>query len=393
MKEKKLNILFISGWYPNRVLPTLGNFVQKHAEAVALNSNVTVLNVWPDKNCINDIEFTESNINNVYTINVYYKKVRNKIPVFSQIQKFFRIKNAYRMGVEIVNNRYSHIDIIHHNILYPSGIVTLVLHKTKKIPFIVTEHSTAYLKSKNIKIGGIEKFLSKKICASAGFITPVSEDLKKAMINHGYNGNYEIIYNVVDTKLFYPGETKQKKERTRFLHISTLDDSHKNISGILNAIAELSNVTKDFTFLFAGDGDINPHIEKAKKLGIYNTFAFFEGTKTTSEIADLMRKSDSFVMFSNYENLPVVIIEALACGLPIVSSDVGGIHEHVNENRGILVHPKDEKALANALDQTMTKIHNAGYNAKELSAYANQNFSYEKVSEKFHLLYERILNK
>jgi glycosyltransferase involved in cell wall biosynthesis len=392
VKKKRLNILFISGWYPNRVIPTLGNFVQKHAEAVALKSNVIVLNVWPDKNCTANYEITESNINNVYAINIYYKKVLHNIPIFSQIQKFIRIQKAYKKGLEIVHNYSSHIDLIHHNILYPSGIATLMLSRIKKIPFIVTEHSTAYLSSKKLQIGRIEKYISKRICANAVYITPVSIDLKNAMISHGYKGNYEIIYNVVDTKLFYPGDMNVRTEKIRFLHISTLDDAHKNISGILNAIAALSNTTKDFEFFFAGDGDLIPHVEKAKKLGIYNSLVFFEGTKTTSEIAELMRRSDCFVMFSNFENLPVVIVEALASGLPVVSSRVGGIHEHIDESRGILVDAKNEVALTKALCEIMSKIKNDNYNSKLLSAYAEKNFSYERVCEQFHLLYDRILN-
>jgi glycosyltransferase involved in cell wall biosynthesis len=392
VEKKKLNILFISGWYPNRVIPTLGNFVQKHAEAVALRSNVIVLNVWPDKECVTDYEIIESTINRVYTINIYYKKVSHSIPLLSQIQKFFRIQKGYKKGSEIVNNYFSHIDIIHHNILYPSGIVALLLSRIKKIPFLVTEHSTAYLSSKRLQIGRIEKYISKKICSNAAFITPVSIDLKNAMINHGYKGNYEIIYNVVDTKLFHPTDMNVGTEKIRFLHISTLDDAQKNISGILNAIAGLSNTTKNFEFLFTGDGDITPHVEKAKKLGIYNSLVFFEGTKTTSEIAGLMRRSDCFVMFSNYENLPVVIVEALASGLPVVSSRVGGIHEHIDESRGILVDAKNEAGLTKALKEIMSKIKNDDYNSRQLAAYADKNFSYEKVSEQFHILYDRILN-
>ena len=87
MTKKNFNILFLSSWYPNRVLPTLGNFVQKHAEAVALHSNVIALFVCSDINCKKKIEITESTINNVLTINVYYKKINNTIPVISKLLK------------------------------------------------------------------------------------------------------------------------------------------------------------------------------------------------------------------------------------------------------------------------------------------------------------------
>ena len=388
---QKRNILFLSGWYPNRVLPTLGNFVQKHAEAVALHSNVAALHVCADASCVQDFEVTETTVNNVFTVNVYYRKVRHGIPLLSQAQKLRRNLKAWSIGLQHVTKKLGHIDLVHHNILYPSGMIALDLKRKKRIPYIVTEHSTAYLPSKNRSMGFIESMLSKRIARNASFITPVSGDLKKAMLQQGLAGNYEVVYNVVDTKLFSPSKTKTGNARIRFLHISTLDDAHKNISGMLRAVAALSKRHTGFQCHFIGDGDTAPHIATAKQLGIYNSFAFFEGTKTTQEIAALMAEADAFLLFSNYENLPVVIIEALASGLPVLSSDVGGIHEHITPGRGILVEAKNEKALEQGMEQLMANIHAGRYDAAALAAYAEEHFSYEKVSATFHHLYQQVL--
>ncbi|HEX8515908.1 MAG TPA: glycosyltransferase [Bacteroidia bacterium] len=393
MKEQKLKILFLSGWYPNRVLPTLGNFVQKHAEAVALNSEVTALNVWPDATCKGLFEITEQRINNVLTINVYYKKVNSRIPLISSFQKLSRLKKAYTIGIRAAFERSGQPDIVHHNILYPSGFAAWCINKEYKVPYIICEHSTAYLPSKNIHRSLNERMLSGIIAKSASFICPVSVDLRNAMISKGIRGNYQVVYNVVDTKVFYPPAERPSTGKTRFLHISTLDDSHKNISGMLRAIAELSNLRNDFECVFAGDGDTAPHVELAAALGIYNTFVFFEGTKTTVKVAEMMRKSDCFLMFSNYENLPVVIIEAFASGLPVISSRAGGIHEHLSHDKGILVDVKDEKALTAAMDKMITGIKGGIFSRKTLADYAGENFSYEKVSERFHQLYHRTLEK
>lgn len=389
--EKKLNILFLSGWYPNRVLPTLGNFVQKHAEAVALHSNVIALSVCSDANCKQPFEITESIINNVYTINVYYKKVQHRIPGVSQAQKMMRMFKGYKKGLEIVYKKFAKIDLVHHNILYPSGMIARYLKQKKNIPYIVTEHSTAYLPSKNIRMGWPEKMRSKKIARDAGFITPVSRDLQDAMQQLGFRGNYEVVYNVVDTRLFHPKENKISVSKIKFLHISTLDDAHKNISGMLRAAAALAQQRNDVEFHFAGDGDTAPHIQTAKELNIYNTVAFFSGTRTTSEVAELMRSSGCFIMFSNYENMPVVISEALASGIPVVSSNVGGIREHIDPARGILVEAKNEQQLVAAFDQMADALQQNKYDPQQLSAYATNHFSYEKVSDKFHELYHRTL--
>ena len=389
--KNKLNVLFLSSWYPNRLLPTLGNFVQKHAEAVAVRANVVALFVCSDSNNTQKYEVVESTLNNVFTINVYYKKVNHSFPLISQIQKANRYFNAHLIGFKIAKQKLKQIDIVHHNILYPAGIFALYLKKFKSIPYIITENWTGYLPSKNTYRGWLETMLSKKIARNASYITPVSKDLQDAMKSHGFNTNYEIIYNVTDTKLFHPLIENKTPEKVKIVHISTLDDPHKNISGMLRVCEKLSKQRTDFEIWFIGDGDTKPHIKTAKDLNIHNTFAFFDGTKTTSEVAEIMRKSHCFLLFSNYENLPCVMVEALASGIPIVSSTAGGIPEHITENLGLLVKPLDETALLNALNTAIENIKAGKYNSAELSNYAIDNFSYEKVGEKFVALYERIL--
>ena len=393
MTNKKLNILFLSSWYPNRVLPTLGNFVQKHAEAVALRNNVSALFVCSDSNCKSRYEITENTINNVHTVNVYYKKVEHSFPIISQLQKANRYFKAHKKGLQLIYSKMSSIDLVHHNILYPAGIIALRLKKKKGIPYIITENWTGYLPSKKMTFGWFQKMMSKRIARNASFITPVSKDLRDAMIHLGFDTNYEIIYNVTDTKLFYPLSAKAsaKAGKIKIVHISTLDDAHKNISGMLRVAEKLSKQRTDFEIWFIGDGDAAPHIKTARALNIFNTFAFFDGTKTTAEVAEIMRTADCFLLFSNYENLPCVMVEALASGIPVVSSTAGGIPEHITEELGLLVKPLDEEALLLSLNKTIDNIKAGKYDPEKLSNYAKDNFSYEKVGEKFTALYNKIL--
>lgn len=389
MKEKKLTVLFLSSWYPNRVMPTLGNFVQKHAEAVALHSDVIALFVCSDAGCTQTFEIVESNINKVYTINVYYKKVNHAIPFISQLQKLLRYIRAYKKGLLAVEKKAGRVDIVHHNILYPSGIIAWYLKKTKNIPYVISEHWTGYLANKKTKIGFWQKWISKIIARNASAILPVSNDLKNAMQASGLPGNYTVVYNVADNQLFYPLLNKASGRKIRFLHISTLDDAHKNISGMLEAVASLFAQRKDFEFWFVGDGDTTPHIETAARLNIYNSAAFFDGTKTTHEVAELMRNADCFVLFSNYENLPCVLIEAMASGIPVISSTVGGIPEHITADYGILLPPGNKQELVSALNGMIDAIRQEKYSAEHLNDYAKANFSYESVSRNLHFIYQK----
>jgi glycosyltransferase involved in cell wall biosynthesis len=104
-----------------------------------------------------------------------------------------------------------------------------------------------------------------------------------------------------------------------------------------------------------------------------------------------MRNADCFLLFSNYENLPCVMVEALASGIPVVSSTAGGIPEHITDKLGFLVKPLDEDGLLIALQQAVGKIKAGSYDPAELNKYAVDNFSYEKIGERFFNLYHRIL--
>ncbi len=391
---KKYNILFTSSWYPSRVNPTLGNFVQKQAEAVALNANVIVLHACSDSNLSMKYDVEDSTINGIRTINVYYKKVQSKIPIVSSVIKFVRLLNAHKIGLKIIEETWSKIDLVHHSILYPGGIFPYYLKLKKRVPYIVSEHWTGYLPSKKNKINRKELFISKLIIKKANRIITVSEDLRKAMLNLGFKNSYSIIYNVVNTNVFKPvANESSSRRKIKFLHISHLDDDHKNISGILKTIKRLSATNSDFEFWIVGDGDLKNHISFAEKLGILNTFVFFDGTKTTEEIAALMSSADCFVLFSNYENLPLVIIEALACGVPVISTDVGGIAEHLNEAMGILIPARNEDALLNAMLAMKKNLADNKYNKDKLVHYAVENFSYENVSRKFLECYTAIIEQ
>jgi glycosyltransferase involved in cell wall biosynthesis len=271
--------------------------------------------------------------------------------------------------------------------LYPAGLIALMWNGVFSIPYLITEHSTEY----HLRRTGnpFVNWLKKQIAKNASVITPVSHNLAQAMQAKGLKGKYEVINNVVNTSVFYPPAQKSHSKIV-FLHISTMDDRQKNISGLLRTIAKLSAIETGFELQLIGDEEYRHHMEYAQTLGILNKTVFFHGTRTLNEIADSMRSSDCFVMFSNYENFPCVIAEAMTCGLPVISTNAGGIGEHINAERGLLVEAKNEDTLLKAFVEMIADIKSGKYNAESISSYAQQQFSYEQVASKFHSIYERI---
>ena len=386
-KATKPNILFISSWYPNKFEPTNGNFIERHAQAAAKKTNVSALHVLAHPS-ITKTTIDIQTINGIYTVYVYYPK-KKTIPFIGKFFDLIKKIKAYKTGYKQILKHTGKPDIIHSNITYPNSIFAWYMKKTQGIPYLITENWTIYLPVNRHRLTFSIKYISKIIANNADYITPVSEDLEKAMKSLGFKSKYKIVPNVVNTGLFTPKNPNNAKKQ--ILHVSTLKDDHKNVSGILETIKELSTERKDFTLKIVGDGDLQPHIEYARKLGLPESLVTFEGEKTIEEIAKLMQQSDLFLLFSNYENLPCVIIEAISSGIPVVSSDVGGISEMLDDETGILVPPKDKNSLKNALNRVLDNINR--YNRDKMHQKAVNRYSEEVIGQTFLDIYNEILNR
>jgi len=387
LTEKRLNILFLASWYPNKVFPKNGNFVQKHAQAVSQHCNVAVLHIIANTQDQKfEVETTDNN--GVLEVIVYYKKIKGSSPIH-KYQKLKRRHEAHVLGYHKVLNTIGKIDLTHLNVTYPAGLFALYLKQRHKIPYIITEHSTAYLPSSTHQFSKIETKWIKKIGLNASIICPVSEGLADSIEQFGVNNTYEVVPNVVNTTIFKPTASKQASNKIRILHISNLKDEQKNITGILNVIKKLSDLRKDFTLTILGEGNTEHYKQKAKSLKITENVIRFESEKTTTEVAKLINSNDLFLLFSNYETFSVVIAEAWACGLPVITSKCGGLTETITKENGIQVKVGDEAELLNQLNTMLNQI--TTYNPEVISTQFGNKFSYETVGNTFLTIYKRTL--
>jgi L-malate glycosyltransferase len=391
LKPGNLKVLFLSSWFPTRILPTNGNFVEKHAESVALFCQVAILHVCLDINLRDKVyDVNRDTSNGIFKVIIYFKKPGCKFPPIAATTKAFRYLRGYFMGYKMILENFGKPDIVHCNVIYPVGIFALLFKWMFHLPYIITEHWTGYTDEGYIKPGVIRRFTSKMIVKNSSRITPVTKHLQNSLIKRGLNGIFEVVPNVTDISLFHPGSSLLR-ERKRLIHISDLGSLHKNSLGLLRVISKLAATRNDFELHIISDGDQALAIETAKKSGIFNTFVFFHGQKTTSEVAAMLIESDMLVMFSNFENFPCVIVEAMACGLPVISTNVGGIAEHVTSDKGILVKAGDEEGMKNAIDFALDHLPEFDKNA--LAAYASDHFSYETIGRRFTGIYEEVLNE
>ena len=162
--DKRYNVLFLSGWYPNRTYPTMGIFIRRYALAVSAFDNVAALYICSDPSLTDrNYELVESMDENVLTVNVYYKKVRSGVPLFSSLLKLFRYQRAYRKGWDQINKKFGRPDIVHAHIVFPVGMVAWLLRRIKSIPYLITENWSGYLPSDGSYQGFLKTNLTKLI--------------------------------------------------------------------------------------------------------------------------------------------------------------------------------------------------------------------------------------
>ena len=369
--NKKLHILFLCGWYPSRILPTNGDFIQRHAEAVAIKHKVSILHIITDENLATKKEIEFAKINNVETYIGYVKKTKNP---------FLKWKRYVSMFKELIT-KIEDFQVIHVNTLYPFGWFAWYLNLTKKIPYIISEHWTGYHFPQSKNISFFQKMGSKIIVKNASFVCPVADNLTTSMQQLGFKGNYYKVPNVVDTELFVP--SKNSSTTFTIIHISSLFDAHKNIYGMLEVAKKLEDKIGNFTWKFIGGTEDN-FKNQLKILNFRKAKIEFINHIPQKELVNHLQSASVFVLFSNYENLPCVILEAFSCGIPVISANVGGIAEYFPNDFGKLIPPKNKEQF---LENLLYFSKKPPINKNKMHAYAIENFGKNAIANSFSQLY------
>ena len=123
----------------------------------------------------------------------------------------------------------------------------------------------------------------------------------------------------------------------------------KGVFDLLRAWPAVRALVPEARLVLAGNGDVRPLLELASQLGVRETLVL-PGWITGAGKREWLARADIFVLPSHAEGLPVSVLEAMICGIPVVATDVGGIPEVVADGaEGVLVPQSDPRALANAL--------------------------------------------
>ncbi|NCC72854.1 MAG: glycosyltransferase family 4 protein [Sphingobacteriia bacterium] len=388
--SSRMHVLYLPRWYPHRYDPMMGLFIQRHGQSVLPYADISVLYVHADDKLKDQLYEIVVSDNGIFEVHIYFKKSLIKPGFIANTINGFRFFKSHLKGMKEILKHRTKPDLLHVHVLTRCGLVAAFYKLFNSVPYVITEHWTRYLPTTDSYRGRLRKWLTSLVVKHAGAVMPVTANLRDAMIEKGLkNDNYVVIPNVVDTEKFKPQTKNNTSGKKILVHLSCFTDKQKNISGILRVIKNLSGRRDDFLLKLIGEGeDFREMKTLSDSLGLTGRFTEFTGLKENEALAELLANADLMIMFSNYENLPVVILESYSCGVPVISTKVGGIHEHMNNDLGRLVTMKDEDQFLEALDTFLDnpKV----YQKEKIRDYAVAHFSKEVIGREIFQVYTSV---
>ena len=301
---------------------------------------------------------------------------------FPVITQFVYLFSTYRfLKKELLN--LNQTDLIHSHLSYPAGFLATIIQKRRKIPAVLTEHSTIKMYFRSF----IHKQCVKYTLRNIDCVIAVSNALREE-INRLVNRDVNVVYNIVDTDNF---EIKKNKEdhTLNIGFLGGLGNSNKGLDILIKAASRLER--KDFILHIGGKGILlEKYKAMAKESGIENYCRFY-GEILRKDISRFYSELDIFILPSRYETFGIVLIEAMACGIPVIATKCGGPQDIVTPSTGMLIEKDDPVKLAEAISDISAKLDT--YNKTEIRRYAEETFGQAAFIRKMTRLYQNELKR
>lgn len=380
-----MKILFVTRGFPSESDPMSGNYEAVQAKAIAAKGHeVSVIAIhW--QNLLHIFEGRKIIKRVAGSINVYERKgLTASIPhlYFSKFEHWVRERQLKKVFREYVKEK-GMPDVIHAHIVSMASPAVFLKNKLN-LPFIITEHWTQMNSEKTsqriINQTFVYQYADRVICVSDA----LSRSLKQKC-----NINSLVINNMVSDQ-FFKSKKKNRSESTfKFIGVGALR-KNKRFDILVDAFA-LCRFPKNVTLDIVGEGEERHLIESRIRQHGLESQVKMSGVKTPEEVNEMLCNSDCFVLSSRLETFAIVLIEAMAKGLPVIATRSGGPETFVRPEDGILVPKENAEELAKAMKDMIE--HYQEYDAEEIRQHCHDNFSQDVIADKIVNVYKQVLTQ
>jgi glycosyltransferase involved in cell wall biosynthesis len=374
----RLRILVVPKWYPWHDRPVFGAFVREHARALARRHEVVVLasRATPTPG------FAVFQLDEAVEDGLLVLRVRYRRPRFRAAAMACQTAGMLA-GLLRLRRRGFWPDVVHAHV-YSAALPALLLGRLAGARMAVTEHYTGFGRG---LVTGADRWVARAAFSRADVVAPVSEDLAGHLRALAPRARIRVLPNVVDTEVFGATPREPHEGPARLLTVGALAD-RKGHAYLLDALAILRR-RREAELDVVGDGELRIGLEaRAAELDLGSAVRFL-GELPKHGVARLMARADLFVLPSLYETFGCVLIEAMASGLPVVATRVGGVPEVLPPVAGELVAPRDPAAMARAIEVGLDRV----FDAAELRALAERRYGYAVFGERWTAVYRELLSR
>lgn len=315
-------------------------------------------------------------------VNIYrIPCLRTRESICSTAEMVSYALSAIPVALRLIRSR--HYNINHTHFIFPDGLVSYLLKKISKLPYVITAHGSDVPGYNPDRFKLEHKILSpiwKKIVAHADHLVCLSETLKSLVNKHYSGNNVSVIPNAIDLDRFEPFKKKYKR-----ILIVTRMFERKGIQHFLKAV---NGLELDHDINIVGDG---PYLQTLKQMvdGQGEKIKFWGWLDHSSnELRRLYETSSIFVLPSESENFPVVLLEAMAAGLAIITTKNTGCQEVVG-NSALLVEPGSPVAIREALESLIRHPDLCSDLGKSARKRLGDNFTWNVVASRYVEQYGR----
>lgn len=383
-----MSILWLASWFPNKIAPLEGDFIQRHAQATSLHIPITVIYMaqYGESVTVQEDSVEMRKSGNLTEIIVFFRFKALGIRLIDKIRYNLKYYSTYKKNIKRFFSENEMPTWVHVHVPMKAGKIAQWIQRKWKIRYIVSEQAGTYTRGAPDCFEN-RSFYYKKAVASvfrnAHIVTSVSRSNGNLLKKMFQLKKVEVVHNVVNEQMFNYNDTIVAPSVFEFIHVSTMG-YQKNVEGILHAFGNIVKTNRQWRLTLIGPVEFEKLEKLIGSLGLTNNVNFV-GALSNKEVARYMKASSAFILFSRYENFPCVIVEALCCGLPVVTSNVNGIPEAVDESNGILVDSEDVAALTKAIYDMMSNYEL--YDRQAIAAAAKAKYSYEVIGKQFLKLY------
>jgi len=320
---------------------------------------------------------------NIYKVGLHKKGLHywRKIEV---IEWLYKARGPYRRLLQ-----HNDCDLAHTFFAFPSGYFC---YKTSgRLPYIISLRGSD-VPGYNVRLGldyKLFKGLFRKIWQSASAVVANSEGLRKLALDFMPALEISVIPNGIDTKRFFPVADKAVGGRINLLTVSRLI-SRKRVDLLIETIAVLKSMGLDVVLNIAGQGNLMDSLKTLSgRLGICDSVKFL-GRVRPEDMPQLYRDNDIFVMSSRHEGMSNAMLEAMASGLPIVTTQCEGLDELIDDN-GVIVKEVSAEQFAKGI-RSIAENRSLYKKMSDAAKRKAEEFNWESSAQKYITLYKSVLD-